>query len=370
MRVICSDCCIHSVDDSRITIRSAFWIRNGAASIDSSIDARIACSSVVSTRCRSRIRFSSTKPNSPACARPRPVRIATPGAAPNRRARPVMMAAFRPTWPTKKPITRNGWVQITRGSSSIPVVTKNRPSSTSRNGLMSSSTWCRYGVSEISMPAMKAPSASDRPKRSVMNAAPSVTSSRLSTNSSCERRRATTLNQRVMNFWPTNSSSARAITIFTAARPRVTIRSLEDSPPNAAITISSGTTARSWNSSTPKMLRPCSVSISSRSASIFETIAVDDIASAPPSATLPCHVMCTQRSKTKPSSSATASVTTTCSSPSPNTSRCIARSLASENSRPIENIRNTTPNSARCSARSRSPATPSACGPTRMPTVR
>ena len=220
------------------------------------------------------------------------------------------------------------------------------------------------------MPAMKAPSASDSPKRSVMKAAPSVTSSRLSTNSSWERRRATTLNQRVMNFWPTNSSSARAITIFTAARPRVTIRSLEDSPPKAEITISSGTTARSWNSSTPKILRPCAVSISSRSASIFETIAVEDIASAPPSATLPCQVMCTQRSKTKPSSTATASVTTTCISPSPNTSLCIARSLASENSRPIENIRNTTPNSARCSARSRSPAKPSACGPTTMPTVR
>jgi hypothetical protein len=39
-------------------------------------------------------------------------------------------------------------------------------------------------------------------------------------------------------------------------------------------------------------------------------------------------------------------VSVTWASPSPNTMRRIARSWASENSRPIENIRNTTPNSA------------------------
>ena len=82
-----------------------------------------------------------------------------------------------------------------RRSSSMPTVTKNSPSSTSRNGWMSSSTWKRYSVSEISMPARNAPSASDRPAAAVTKAASSVISSTFSTNSSFERRRATARSQ-------------------------------------------------------------------------------------------------------------------------------------------------------------------------------
>ena len=52
------------------------------------------------------------------------------------------------------------------------MVMKNRPSSTSWNGRMSVSTWCLYSVSAISMPATKAPSASDRPACSVSQARP------------------------------------------------------------------------------------------------------------------------------------------------------------------------------------------------------
>ena len=58
---------------------------------------------------------------------------------------------------------------------------------------MSVSTWCLYSVSAISMPATKAPSASDRPACSVSQARPSVTSSRLSMNSSSLLRRATSV---------------------------------------------------------------------------------------------------------------------------------------------------------------------------------
>ena len=50
--------------------------------------------------------------------------------------------------------------------------------------------------------------------------------------------------------------------------------------------------------------------------------------------------------------------------------RRIERSLESENSSPIENIRNTTPNSARFCAPAESGIKPNACGPTTMPTAR
>ena len=75
----------------------------------------------------------------------------------------------------------------------MPTVMKNRPSSTSWKGRMSVSTWCLYSVSATSMPATKAPSASDRPACSVSQARPSVTSSRLSMNSSSLLRRATSV---------------------------------------------------------------------------------------------------------------------------------------------------------------------------------
>jgi hypothetical protein len=61
--------------------------------------------------------------------------------------------------------------------------------------------------------------------------------------------------------------------------------------PSAGISTSSGTTARSWNSSTPITRRPCSLSSSSRSAISFTTMAVELIAKAPPSTTAPCQPM-------------------------------------------------------------------------------
>ena len=63
-------------------------------------------------------------------------------------------------------------------------------------------------------------------------------------------------------------------------------------------------------------------------------------------------------------------VNTTCAMPSPNTICRIAVSLGSENSRPIENIRNTTPNSASAWVVALSSAKPSACGPISIPTTR
>jgi len=89
--------------------------------------------------------------------------------------------------------------------------------------------------------------------------------------------------------------------------------------------------------------RPCAASSSRRSLSSLVNTAVDDMANAPPMDTPACQV--NPVAKDRPVT--TASVTSTCSKPNPNTMRFMATSLGSENSRPIENIRKTTPNSAR-----------------------
>jgi hypothetical protein len=81
----------------------------------------------------------------------------------------AISANLAPTSSARKTITSRR-AAIRRQSSIAPTVMKNRPSSTSRNGLMSSSTWKRYSVSEISMPARNAPSTIDRPARPVRKA--------------------------------------------------------------------------------------------------------------------------------------------------------------------------------------------------------
>ena len=173
-------------------MRSLAAMTNGVASIDRTIAA--------SSACRSRLRHDAGGAGERAAARSR---IRPPAPAPGRRA------ARCPAQCRKRATTRRSartcrhqqrrtrrapatnCATTSRRSSIMPTVTKNRPSSTSRNGLMSSSTWKRYSVSEISMPARNAPSTSDRPATPVRNASSSVISSTLSTNSSFERRRAT-----------------------------------------------------------------------------------------------------------------------------------------------------------------------------------
>ena len=170
-------------------------------------------------------------------------------------------------------------------------------------------------------------------------------------NSSCERRRATTLNQRVMTLADEQQQRQRDDDL-DGRRCRARMRGLRESPlPSAGIMISSGTTARSWNSSTPMMLRPCSVSSSSRSASILLRS---------PSTTSPAR----RRARRSPASAYASRSSRSSRSTQRDRDRhrdlqqrrgrtpCrrIERSLASENSSPIENIRNTTPNSARCCA--------------------
>ena len=85
MVVSCTDCSSQSVDDRRMTMRLLYMMRKGAISIDSTMLARIGLTHCGATRLFSAPSASSTKPNSPACARYSPVRSATPGVAPKTR---------------------------------------------------------------------------------------------------------------------------------------------------------------------------------------------------------------------------------------------------------------------------------------------
>ena len=215
------------------------------------------------------------------------------------------------------------------------------------------------------MPARKAPSASDSPTRSDSHASPRVISSTLSMKSSVERRLATSVNHQRIRRWPKTSTSRSSSTALSVARPSVNSSSSAGRD-SAGSRISSGTTAMSWNSSTPITSRPWRLSSSMRSASSLDRIAVEDIASVPPRAKLAIH----PRPNSRPSTVTSAMLASTCTRPRPNTMRFIAISRASENSRPIENIRNTTPNSARWLAPADSCIRFSACGPPIAPTSR
>ncbi len=72
-------------------------------------------------------------------------------------------------------------------------------------------------------------------------------------------------------------------------------------------------------------------------------MAVDDIDMMPPSA----NAASNGRSSSQAMSAVSAMVRPTCAPPKPNTVMRMVVSRARLNSRPIENIRNTTPNSAR-----------------------
>ena len=143
-----------------------------------------------------------------------------------------------------------------------------------------------------------------------------------------------------MTLLPTTNNTPSVISIFNPARPSAAHRL--PSPPfpdNAGIRIISGTTAISCINNTPITIWPCVCPNSVFSDKIRLTIAVDDIANAPDTAN--AQLNGTPVSIRMPITDSI--VIPTCKPPSPNTSRLIALSLGSENSKPILNIKNTIP---------------------------
>ena len=130
---------IHSDATHRRTSQSLRSTTKGASSMDSTIAASTGC---IRSGCIRSVPYacaSNTKPNSPAEPSARPTRIATPVSAPKIRARPKIRTVFAATSVTSSTAT-HAFSTTTRQSSTMPIVTKKSPSSTSRNGLMSSST--------------------------------------------------------------------------------------------------------------------------------------------------------------------------------------------------------------------------------------
>ena len=218
---------------------------------------------------------------------------------------------------------------------------------------------------------MKAPRAKLSPANSVSQAKPSVTSNKFKTNSSSLLRLATRVNhQRMMRCPPVSSRVIKT----TALKPAIAKAVIKASGllPNAGISTSNGTTAKSWNNSTPMTRLPCSDSNSSRSDISLTMMAVLLIAMAPDKVSAVCQLMCHRRgARVAKNSEARVTMTmvnTTCIKPRPNTCLRMARNLGRLNSRPITNIKNTTPNSARCLIPSEFCASAKALGPITTPT--
>ena len=142
-----------------------------------------------------------------------------------------------------------------------------------------------------------------------------------------------------MILLPTKNSSPSVSSIFANAKPKAAQIFPSPPPASAGIRIISGTTAMSCISSTPIAIWPCGCPNSVFSDKIRLTIAVDDIANAPDTAN--AQLNGTPVSISMPITDSI--VIPTCKPPSPNTSRLIALSLGSENSKPMLNIRNTIP---------------------------
>ena len=139
------------------------------------------------------------------------------------------------------------------------------------------------------MPAMNEPIAMDKPACSVSQAKPSVMSKIFSMKSSSLLRRSTIRSHTRMAFCPPHSNKPTNTAALSKAEDNSTHTLPSFIWPNAGISTSKGTTAKSWNSNTPMTRRPCSLSSSSRSAIIFTTIAVLDMAIAPANTSEPCQ---------------------------------------------------------------------------------
>ena len=215
---------------------------------------------------------------------------------------------------------------------------------------MSNSTRCLNSVSEINIPAMKAPKAKLSPASSVNQASPKVTNNTLSTNNSSVCRRATSSNHQRIKRWPPVSNNVMSTVALTTARPKAEIN-CSGGASSAGIRTKKGTTAKSWNSKTPNTRLPCSESSSKRSDMSLITMAELLMDKAPAKVNAVCQLMPQSvgamvfRNTEKPVTKTT--VKATCQNPKPNTKRCIDLNLGKLNSRPMTNIKKTTPNSAK-----------------------
>ena len=129
--VICSDCCNHSLATTLSTMRSLCMMMKGVANIDSTMLASTGLSKSGGMMLLCAPSVSNTKPNSPACARYKPVRSDTPLGAPVSLARAVTKTSLNKTGKVVSTNTKGQRSTTMCQSSIMPMVMKNRPSNTS-----------------------------------------------------------------------------------------------------------------------------------------------------------------------------------------------------------------------------------------------
>ncbi len=148
---------------------------------------------------------------------------------------------------------------------------KNSELNTSRNGRISPSAWWLYSDSEITNPAMNAPSASDSPTAADAQAVPSAKSITVSRKTSrCLVLTTTSSSQgttyrAAITAPPTNSRA------FAAANGTLPVK---PSPPRYGVRRTIGTMHRSWKIRIASIPLPCGVSVSPPSLRVRSTSAV------------------------------------------------------------------------------------------------
>ena len=252
------------------------------------------------------------------------------------------MAVLTAISPTTLAATHGPRSATARRSMLMPTEMKNSPISSPLNGSMSTWIWWRNSVSASSIPARNAPSAGLMPADAVPADAAIAVSSVTATKNSGARDAAASRNSGRSTRRP--SAQIPAAAASAVATPMASDAASEPPtvPASAGTRISSGTTARSWNSSTEKVARPARVGNSPRCTSSAMTTAVDDSAKLAP--------MSTDAAGELPHAYAiapiTSAVTDTCVAPRPSTSRRMLHRRSNDISRPITKSRNTIPNSA------------------------
>ncbi len=186
-------------------------------------------------------------------------------------------------------------------SADMPTEMKKNPSSRPSNGSTSACSSWRYSDSDSSTPAAKAPREAGSPTALDMAAAPATRSRAVAVNTSRALDLATRRNNgRIRSRPPTRITTAPPAALMMDSQGVAAAAWLSARNGTAA---TSGTEARSWNSSTAKLSRPDAAFRRSRSASIGRTMAVDESASPTPStaaAGQPAPVQCASTASRAP----------------------------------------------------------------------
>ena len=209
----------------RIANQSWWRMNTGANAMLRTKATSIGCTTAASiSRCCNTIPNSNSA-NSPPCPSIMPVRQASSAERREARNARKLSPIFMGTQASTQANTASGAATNCTRSNCKPMVTKNKPESTSRNGLRCSSMWCRKSLSPSTMPARNAPRAADTPSACAAPAAATTTESETSTKASscprratqpnnvCSRRRETTADTPNSNSTPRTSSTTPPILV-------------------------------------------------------------------------------------------------------------------------------------------------------------